>query len=335
MQGKLKGLAALTLVLTLLGPGRAGAMSRIGSTVATDVGGGILIGAALGLQAGLIGYGQHDNRQAFAFSDLVIRSGYGGLIGAGGGFFMGLYEATQARPVGSLMGRDVFGGQIEGSVVGALGSTISYMRSGKGSDFTSGIGVGGLAGAAVGLVLTFYEGVHLQPGSEPFMGKIVGTDVAGGIVTGAVLGLASGLVPYGVRQNSDPRTYVLQPLGWGAISGSVLGLGMGFYEVIVQKPIGPLMGENVAGGVMLGAGLGCIGASISFLKTKRGSDYTIGAGLGSITGSVAGVILAFYESSLMVPASESLAPRTFPDLTFSSVPLADKKGFLLVGSTSF
>src|SRR5207245_2705017 len=143
----------------------------------------------------------------------------------------GLYESNINKPVGTSMGSNVFGGQLVGSFVGALGASISYMRTKRGADFTSGIGVGGLAGAGIGIFLTFYEGARILPGAEPFMGKVVGTDVAAGILVGAALGMSGGLVPYGLQGNSRMRENLLAPLGWGAISGAALGLGFGLYEV--------------------------------------------------------------------------------------------------------
>src|SRR5258706_11922764 len=102
------------------------------------------------------------------------------------------------------------------------------------------------------------------------MGRVVGTDVAAGILAGAALGIAGGLVPYGLQGNSRMRENLMVPLGWGAISGAVLGLGFGLYEVTVEKPVGPILGEDIGGGMLLGAGIGCIGAALSFIRTKRG-----------------------------------------------------------------
>lgn len=132
----------------LLGSVACQALDR-GPIIANNILGGAGAGVAVGLAAGTLAYGLDNNRNP----ELLLSGAvYGFLGGAILGTGVGIYEiSTGTNDTGFTVSEYVVGGTGIGALLGLVVATIPYMKDGDPEDFTIGLGLGGVIGAAFGL----------------------------------------------------------------------------------------------------------------------------------------------------------------------------------------
>jgi hypothetical protein len=122
-----------------------------GPILANNILGGAGSGALAGFAAGMLAYGMDHNYHS---EYLAYGAVYGFLGGAllGGG--VGTYEIVMRKPdTGFTVTQYLGGGTCLGALIGFVGATIPYMRDKTPEDYTIGIGLGGVVGAALGLTI--------------------------------------------------------------------------------------------------------------------------------------------------------------------------------------
>lgn len=141
-----------------------------GPIVADNVLGGAASGALVGLSAGMLAYGLDNNYHPQV---LVTSTVYGFLSGAVLGGGVAAYEITTNRmDAGPTLTDYLAGGTSIGALVGVVGAAIPYMRDKHQEDFTIGLGLGGVIGAAFGLTFAAIDISSRHEGKELLSGQI-------------------------------------------------------------------------------------------------------------------------------------------------------------------
>lgn len=126
----------------------AGAAGR-GPIIANNILGGAGSGLLVGLSAGTLAYGLGNNTEP---EYLLSGAVYGFLTGALAGTGVGIYEiSTDRQDTGFTLAEYTVGGTGIGALLGVVIATLPYMRDKDPEDFTIGLGLGGVIGAAFGV----------------------------------------------------------------------------------------------------------------------------------------------------------------------------------------
>lgn len=128
----------------------AQAYSNWGPLLANNIVGGAASGALVGFSAGTLAYGLNNN---YTSEYLLSGTVYGLLAGALVGGGAGVYEiGANASDADFTVLEYTVGGTGIGAALGLMAATLPYMRDRDPEDFTIGLGLGGVIGAAFGLV---------------------------------------------------------------------------------------------------------------------------------------------------------------------------------------
>jgi hypothetical protein len=122
-----------------------------GPIIANNLLGGAGAGAVAGFAAGMLAYGMDKNYHS---EYLVNGAVYGFLGGAVLGGGVAAYEISMNKPASGLtMPGYVAGGTGIGALLGVVAAVIPYNRDKTPEDFTIGLGLGGVVGAALGMTV--------------------------------------------------------------------------------------------------------------------------------------------------------------------------------------
>lgn len=149
MKNKLFIAASILVFYSLGAAGTVTAATAKGPLIANNILGGAGAGLMVGLSAGTLAYGMGDN-----YNPDYLLSGavYGFLTGAVVGTGLGIYEISTGRDdTGYTFSEYTIGGTGIGALLGVVIATLPYMRDKDPEDFTIGLGLGGLIGAAFGV----------------------------------------------------------------------------------------------------------------------------------------------------------------------------------------
>jgi hypothetical protein len=131
------------------------AASARGPIIANNILGGAGAGLVVGLSAGTIAYGQSNNTDP---EYLLTGAVYGFLTGAVLGTGVGIYEVSAGiEDTGFTLAEYTISGTGIGAFVGLVVATLPYMRDGDPEDFTIGLGLGGVIGAACGAGFAIWD----------------------------------------------------------------------------------------------------------------------------------------------------------------------------------
>lgn len=134
-------------------------------------------------------------------------------------------------------------------------------------------------------------------------GPMLANNILGGAATGALVGLSSGTLAYGLDHNYNSQ-YLLTGLVYGVLGGAVTGGGVGVYEISTQLPDTGLTVFNYgSGGLGLGAFFGGVVAILPFMRDGNPADFTIGIGLGGLIGASLGLVVAGVDIHSRAPES--------------------------------
>ncbi len=122
-----------------------------GPIIANNLLGGAGAGAVAGFAAGMLAYGMDKNYHS---EYLVNGAVYGFLGGAVLGGGVAAYEISMNKPTSGLtVPGYVAGGTGIGALLGVVAAVIPYNRDKTPEDFTIGLGLGGVVGAALGMTV--------------------------------------------------------------------------------------------------------------------------------------------------------------------------------------
>jgi len=137
-------------------------------------------------------------------------------------------------------------------------------------------------------------------------GPIIANNILGGAGAGAVVGVAAGVLAYGLDNNTNPELLLNGAL-YGFISGAVLGTGIGIYEIVTERnDTGFTLAEYTLGGTGIGALLGVVVATIPYMRDGDPEDFTIGLGLGGVIGAAFGLGFAALDISARSGSSDDI-----------------------------
>lgn len=118
-----------------------------------------------------------------------------------------------------------------------------------------------------------------------------------GLGIGAPVGLSTAylLTRDGDWRQEDWETLAIGT-GIGAVSGAVVGLAVGFYDLRDSHPgVGMVVLRDTFYGVLLGAGIGLIVGSIYWIESGHAESALAGAAWGTVIGAPVGAIIGFIE----------------------------------------
>jgi len=133
-------------------------------------------------------------------------------------------------------------------------------------------------------------------------GLAYGGAIFTGMFTGALVGAATGTLPYAQeRQNQDPNSIMMGGL-YGALAGAaILGTATAAYEVASDKPgSAKSILFNTFGFAVLGGAVGAAGGMISYrhkvdYDPKAAEDFLAAAAGGVLSGAIIGFGVGIYE----------------------------------------
>jgi hypothetical protein len=127
-----------------------------------------------------------------------------------------------------------------------------------------------------------------------------------GLLTGGVTGLAAGylVARHDGFSHDDWRPLVLGS-GIGALSGSVLGLTLGFVDLSDDQPgMASIALRDTLYGAGFGALLGTITGGLVIIRTHDAEHLLFGAALGTVTGAGLGLVIGLIEGRRIVTSPQ-------------------------------
>ena len=126
-----------------------------GPVIANNILGGAGAGTLVGLAAGTLAYGLDKNYHSEYLINGAVYGFLGGAILGGG---TATYDIMFNKPdPGFTLSSYLAGGTGLGALIGFVGAVIPYNRDKTPEDFTIGIGLGGVVGAALGTAIGFID----------------------------------------------------------------------------------------------------------------------------------------------------------------------------------
>ncbi len=123
-----------------------------------------------------------------------------------------------------------------------------------------------------------------------------------GFFTGMLLGLSIGYI---MKTKTDDSKEMGKGVAYGAIGGSVVGLGIGFYDVKnPDRAIGGVFMRDIALGGILGILVGGAAGTAKYLDTDDWEDFGKYVAWGNIIGAGCGAIVAFIEGPAVIEEEE-------------------------------
>lgn len=159
-------LAALGLLLALAAPAPCSAEDEAPSMFSYGMR-GFFSGAELGLAVGFLATGSHYT--SGEWRKLVLGTGIGAVVGLGSGVGLAIMDLNPRRPpTGWFMLRDLGYGTTLGALGGgAIGAVIWAADHGRPKNVLTGLAIGGLIGAGVGLIFGVVQGMEAAPPRPP------------------------------------------------------------------------------------------------------------------------------------------------------------------------
>jgi len=119
-----------------------------------------------------------------------------------------------------------------------------------------------------------------------------------GFFTGMLLGLSIGYI---MKTKTDDSKEVGKGIAYGAIGGSAVGLGIGFYDVNnLDRAIGGVFMRDIALGGILGILVGTAAGTAKYLDTEEWEDFGKYVAWGNLIGAGCGAVVAFIEGPVIV-----------------------------------
>ncbi len=239
----------------------------------TNAGGGVVIGANIGVELG--GTGASANARAYIFNAGTIAGGYGAALEGHFGTIVntGNIAGTKSSGFGVQMG---FGGTLTNEAGGSISGGLDAVYGGSGSNIVDSVINSGLISGSVGDGISLATPSHVTNGSQgSITGRAAGVYIHTGTVTndGAITANRFAVSFGGSGTVGNPNRLVLGPDS--QLSGSVAFYG---YSVL----------ELEAGSGVLG-GLGGSIAGASTVAFDSGAQWTLtGVNLAGFSGVVTG-----------------------------------------------
>lgn len=149
-----------------------------------------------------------------------------------------------------------------------------------------------------------------------------------GLFLGMLGGAAVGYLRY-ANDSSNVTENILRSVGYGALAGAVLGVGLGFYDVGQgRRGTGDIVLHDMYLGGGFGTGVGAIVGGINALATSDWTYLGKGAAWGALAGGLLGVAVGLYEAPRLMG---EIPPSTTTRLTTSPAFFADSRGNLCPG----
>lgn len=146
-----------------------------------------------------------------------------------------------------------------------------------------------------------------------------------GCYIGILAGLSTGYLNILDRDDSDKENCktLLRHVGYGAIGGTFVGLGIGTYELTQEYTgTGAVVLRDMQLGSLLGILVGFAAGLISYSESDDWDDVGRGVAWGNMGGILLGGIYGFIEAPRVLEMSKSL-PRWVP---YASVKICKDKG---------
>ena len=90
-------------------------------------------------------------------------------------------------------------------------------------------------------------------------------------------------------------------MGVGAIVGTLGGLGVGLYDLSLEKPgVGSIVLRDTLYGTGLGGLVGAVAGGLFVIKSDDWEDVALGASVGSLVGAAVGIAMGFIEGPKVV-----------------------------------
>lgn len=143
-----------------------------------------------------------------------------------------------------------------------------------------------------------------DPQDKPSVINYAWAGMATGTLLGAAIGGIQAVEEHQQLDSSGEANRVSNGALYGLIGGTVLGLGIGFYDLSQgQTGVGGvvLKDMNIGGG--LGIVIGAAAGGITYSKTKEWSDFGKSLAWGYIGGSVLGLVIGLIEGPQLVAAN--------------------------------
>ncbi len=119
-------------------------------------------------------------------------------------------------------------------------------------------------------------------------------------------------------------------MGVGAIVGSIGGLGIGLYDLSLDKPgVGSIVLRDTLYGTGLGGLVGAVAGGLFVIKSDNWEDVAMGSSIGTLVGAAVGIAMGFIEGPKVVEMyskgdSEQAVTSRAPTWNFSLQVLKDK-----------
>lgn len=148
-----------------------------------------------------------------------------------------------------------------------------------------------------------------------------------GLFLGMAGGAAVGYLRYG-DESSNVGENVLKSVAYGALSGAVIGTGLGLYDAGQGRhATGDIILYDMGRGGAFGTGVGAIVGGINALATSDWEQLGKGAAWGALAGGVIGIGVALYEAPKLL---NEVPPQT-ARLSVSPYFFADSRGNACTG----